>query len=431
LARPARARRSRRGDLDERKEQSFMRGDISVGDWIGGRFQVFDVHEGGMSLVYVVNDHLGETGRKVVALKTLRNELIRYRVRVSRFAAECRLWTQLGDHPNIVRAYSVEIIEGRPYVVLELVQGGDLSRWIGTPRLDLARALRFSFQFCVGMEHAARQGLQCHRDIKPGNLLITEEGTLKITDFGLARVCEELVAVRPELPDGSIPLAEPAFQRPIIWTDPRDQDVRATDRQVGLCAVGTRPAAGEGSPGAMRSPKEPGPHTRTQPSAPQSAPEAFPIAAREPGKPQFGRTPTTVDKETSEYVSPSETSDPRLTHTGARLGTGAYMAPEQFQDPKSVDSRADVYGFGVVLFEMITGRLPFNGRSLEALHHQHTLHQPGSVVPSIPSRYAKLAKPVDAIVQRCLQKDPANRFRSMAELRHALKQVLGQLPRRR
>ena len=84
-----------------------------------------------------------------------------------------------------MRAHSVEIIEGRPYVILELVQGGDLTRWIGTSRLDLVQTLRFGCQFCLGMEHAARQGLHCHRDIKPGNLLITEDGTLKITDFGL------------------------------------------------------------------------------------------------------------------------------------------------------------------------------------------------------------------------------------------------------
>ena len=160
----------------------------AVGDWIGGRFQVFDVHEGGMSLVYVVNDHLGGSGPQVVALKTLRRELLRSRIRIGRFAAECRLWVQLGDHPNVVRAHSVEIIDGRPYVVLELIQGGDLSRWIGTARLDLLRALRFGYQFCLGLEHSLRQGLQCHRDVKPGNLLVTEDGTLKITDFGLARV---------------------------------------------------------------------------------------------------------------------------------------------------------------------------------------------------------------------------------------------------
>ena len=164
-----------------------MVGAYSVGDWIGGRFQVFDVHEGGMSLVYVVNDQMNGPGPQVVALKTLRSELLRSRIRISRFAAECRLWVQLGEHPNIVRAHSVEIIDGRPYVVLELIQGGDLNRWIGTPRLDLAQALRFGYQFCLGMEHALRQGLHCHRDIKPGNLLVTEDGTLKITDFGLAR----------------------------------------------------------------------------------------------------------------------------------------------------------------------------------------------------------------------------------------------------
>ena len=203
-----------------------MPGLISVGDWIGNRFQVFDVHEGGMSRVYVVNDHLGEPGRKVVALKTLRNELLRSPARIRRFAAECRIWAQLGEHPNIVRAYSVEIIEGRPYVVLELVQGGDLYRWIGTPRLDVPRILRFGYQFCVGMEHALRQGLHCHRDIKPGNLLVTEGGTLKITDFGLARACEEMVAVRPELPDGSIPLSEPTGRHTIVWTDPRDWEAQ-------------------------------------------------------------------------------------------------------------------------------------------------------------------------------------------------------------
>ena len=144
-----------------------MSGNIAVGDWIGNRFEVFDVHQGGMSLVYVVNDRLGGSGHKVLALKTLRDELLRSKIRVSRFAAECRIWSQLGEHPHIVRAYSVEIIDKRPYVVLELVRGGDLSRWIGSTRLDLPHAISFGLQFCRGMDHALRQGLHCHRDIKP------------------------------------------------------------------------------------------------------------------------------------------------------------------------------------------------------------------------------------------------------------------------
>ncbi len=379
-----------------------MPGVISVGDWIGNRFQVFDVHEGGMSRVYVANDDRGEPGRKVVALKTLREELLRSPTRVRRFAAECRIWVQLGEHPNIVRAYSVEIIDGRPYVVLELVQGGDLYRWIGTPRLDLPRILRFGHQFCVGMEHALRQGLHCHRDIKPGNLLVTEGGTLKITDFGLARACEEMVAVRPELPDGSIPLAEPTVRQAIVWTDPRDWDARGPgasaqngDRTAGVMAAGKTTAT-----------------------------------ASRPTRAGIGRSPTTVDRETSDYESPPETFDPRITRSGARLGTGAYMAPEQFLDPKTVDVRADIYGFGVVLYEMITGELPFKGKTADAMADQHSTQPVRSVVPAIASRYAKFARPVDAIVQRCMKKDLGDRFHTVAELRHALKAVIAQLPRR-
>ena len=295
--------------------------------------------------------------------------------------------------------------------MLELVQGGDLYRWIGTPRLDVPRILRFGYQFCVGMEHALRQGLHCHRDIKPGNLLVTEGGTLKITDFGLARACEEMVAVRPELPDGSIPLSEPTGRHSIVWTDPRDWEARGpgTSAQTGQ-APG---ASGRGPVGATSVAVKAGSTPRT------------PLA-----KASNGRAPTTVTKETSDYVSPVETFDPRLTHSGARLGTGAYMAPEQTLDPKTVDVRADIYGFGVVLYEMITGELPFKGKSAEALAHQHSFHKAPSVIPSIVGRHAKFAKPVDAIVQRCLKKDPGERFHSVAELRQSLKQVISQLPKR-
>jgi serine/threonine protein kinase len=408
---------------DER-EIPLMVGAYSVGDWIGGRFQVFDVHEGGMSLVYVVNDQMGRAGPQVVALKTLRNEVLRSRIRMSRFAAECRLWVQLGEHPNIVRAHSVEIIDGRPYVVLELIQGGELSRWIGTPRLDLLQALRFGHQFCRGMEHALRQGLSCHRDIKPGNLLVTEDGTLKITDFGLARVSEEMVAITTDLPDGTIPLSESTTAQPIIWTDPKDGITSA--KPAGALNDRARsnltnpPAAGVAGLAVSQSAK-----TVSLPAAATTIPLKDPVRTT-----HDRRAMTTVARESGDSASTVDRTDMRLTRTGVRLGTGPYMAPEQFRDPRSVDVRADLYAFGVVLFEMITGRLPFTGLSMDDLGYQHSQGRPPSIVPSVSPRHVKLAKRIDEIVQRCLMKKPTDRYSSVAELRQVLKGLLVQHTRK-
>jgi serine/threonine protein kinase len=227
--------------------------------------------------------------------------------------------------------------------------------------------------------------------------MVTETGTLKITDFGLARVCEEMVAVRPELPDGSIPLDDSAAPQAIIWTDPRDWQAHGPASQTSASTIDRPPVK----------------------SRPNQSPARNALTPRRP--------PTTVDKDTTDSTPTFETANPRLTRTGARLGTGAYMAPEQFRDPKSVDVRADIYAFGVVLFEMITGELPFKGRSMDALDRQHSLYPPPSIVPSVPSRHAKLGKSIDAIVQRCLKKEPADRFHSIAEMRQALKELLAQL----
>jgi serine/threonine protein kinase len=329
-----------------------------------------------------------------------------------------------------VQAYAVEILEGKPYVVIELVQGGDLVRWIGSRKLNLAQSLQFGVQFCQGMEHAVRQGLNCHRDVKPANLLITEDGILKITDFGLARICEEMVAIRPELPDGSIPLAEPPrLPQRIVFTDPRDQEVKPPSSTSLASARAPRSSAQNSSGASLRGFSEFSrveSHTR---SAPVSSPVSSPISAENQVVSKVKPTPTTLDKgnETSEYVTPSETVEPRLTRSGARLGTGAYMAPEQFRDPGSVDIRADIYAFGVVLFEMISGKLPFTGKSLDMLDRQHSRYEPPSLVPLIPRSYTRLASSVDQLVQRCLKKDPAERFRTMSDLRRALLTLLSRI----
>ena len=195
---------------------------IRVGDWIDNRYEVFDVRKGGMGVVFIVYDHEGEFGHRVLALKTLLDEFLLDTRQVARFVTEIETWIKLDRHPNIVRAHSVQVIAGTPFVVLELVTGGDLRRWLGTSRLNLPQALRFGIQFCLGMEHALRKGLYCHRDIKPENLLITEGGTLKITDFGLAKVRDEKVHDSDD--SGPIPVVgEEAPAQAGAWSDWTDQ----------------------------------------------------------------------------------------------------------------------------------------------------------------------------------------------------------------
>ena len=193
-----------------------------VGDWIAGRFEIFAVHPGGMGVVYVAHDHLGPPGRSVVAIKTLRDEWLLDDEWKARFVAEGDLWVALGSHPNIVHAHSVEMLDGKPHILLELVTGGDLRKRIGSPELDTLRTIQLGIQFCLGMEHAIRQGLRCHRDVKPGNLMIAGDGTLKITDFGLAVIRDEACADAPRSFDGPIPLDDVTTTGLINFDDPTD-----------------------------------------------------------------------------------------------------------------------------------------------------------------------------------------------------------------
>ncbi len=373
-----------------------MSGPRQVGDWIGDRFEVFEVHLGGMGLVYVVHDHFGDHGPPLVALKTLRDEFLGDDHRRARFDAECRLWARLGHHPNIVHALGVEAIDGKPHVLMELVRGGDLRRWIGTPRLDLPRALAFGVQFCLGLEHAVERGLRCHRDVKPGNLLIAADGTLKLTDFGLASVRDEILAEEIDDPDAPIPLDadEPEPPPP---PEPADPEISFSEAPVGGSTIEARPAA-------VAPPPEPGSTVIDVPGEPASPFQ------------------TTLPHDPGPLGPPGDSM--RLTRTGLMIGTLPYMAPEQFVDSKAADVRADIYGFGVVLHEMIVGELPFRGRTLAMLRRQHTRYEAPSVRPAIPRKFAKAAGEVEELVARCLRKEPDDRFPTVLALRKALIKAL-------
>ena len=289
-------------------------------EWLDGsqkRWEIYKVLGGGMGRVYIVYDHELENA---FAAKTFQDELFKRNPMVAeRFTQEALAWIRLDRHENIAEARFVENIQGRPFLFLEYVSGGDLSDWIGTARLseDLPQVLRFAIQFCDGMSHALSKGIQAHRDIKPPNCLITEDHTLKVTDFGLAKMFDE-----------------------------------------------ARPLGGAGR-------------------------EAE--AGNVPGL-SIG-----------------------ATRTGTGAGTPPYMAPEQFDDAKHVDVRADVYSFGVMLYQMLAGRLPFQGRTWQEFERLHRTQPP----PPLVTCHSSLV----TVVHTCLAKDPAARYANFDVLRGRLAEI--------
>jgi len=286
---------------------------FEIGDRIEDRWEILHTFKGGMGLVYIVYDH---EHQKPYAAKTFRDDKRADETTTAAgFAQEALTWVDLDAHPNIARAEFVQTILGRPFLFLEYVSGGNLGAWIGTPRLseNLPQVLRFAIQFCDGMTHLAARGIEVHRDIKPGNCLVTEDGILKITDFGLAKAFHYKKAANGN-------------------------------------AESENAAARDGE---------------------------------------------------------SENS------TGTGAGTCTHMAPEQFDDVDKVDVRADIYSFGVLLFQMITGSLPFDGDTWDELKEQHQNQEPHSLPERVPPG-------LKALVGKCLEKNPAKRFADFATMRQEL-----------
>lgn len=280
-----------------------------IGDLIQGRWEVHRMMQGGMGAVYIVYDR---QWKDAFAAKTFQDEVFTRNPNTkARFEKEASAWINLDLHPNITEARLLHVIDGKPFLFLEYVSGGDLSRWIGTPRLtnNPARVLRFSIQFCDGMRHVISKGLTAHRDIKPQNCLVTEGGILKVTDFGLAKVLNDT------------------------------PDLNGSDSSPDSLSVG-------------------------------------------------------------------------LSQTGTAAGTCTHMSPEQFQDSKHVDVRADIYSFGVMLFQMISGELPFVGRNFREYAAMHMKSSPP--VDRIADRRIR------TVIEKCLRKKLQDRYPNFDELRHEL-----------
>ncbi len=315
-----------------------------------GRWEVLDVLQGGMGRVYIVFDH--QLQRRL-AMKGFQWEMWDSRTAdvQAKFEKEALTWVKLDPHPNVVQALFVSNVgvihrfgpahprAGKtlgglylPFLFLEFIEGGDLGKWIGTPALihDLARVLQLAIQFCDGMQHILAKGIVAHRDIKPGNCLVTKEGVLKVTDFGLAKAFDDSVF------------------RPNVNSD---------------------------------------------------------------GKESGSSEERVVAREQNLHAS--------LSRTGTAAGTTPYMAPEQFIDAKHVDVTADVYSFGVMLFQMVCGRLPFVGSRPEEYFKLHAT-KPPPPLQTHANVSADVVKKLNGIVAGCLAKRAKDRIGNFGILRERL-----------
>jgi len=164
-----------------------------VGEIIDGRYRVEHIHEdGGMGLVYRVHHLKWNTD---LALKVPKAERFRTEEDRARFVAEAENWVGLGLHPHICACYYVQTLDAHlpdkvPHVFAEYIPGGSLARWIAEEKLQeddapLVPILDIAIQVAWGLEHAHARGL-VHRDVKPDNILLSEDRTARVTDFGIA-----------------------------------------------------------------------------------------------------------------------------------------------------------------------------------------------------------------------------------------------------
>jgi tetratricopeptide (TPR) repeat protein len=181
--------------MEARHEQPWPEAAYKKGDVIGGQHEVHGLlGRGGFGEVYLVFTRMP---RVALALKTFRQEFLANAETKENFKREALLWLNLDDHPFILAARFVQEFSGRLFIGMNYIAPDDRGRVTLADHLAQAQgpletdqALQWATMFCYGMEHANQRGIKSHRDIKPTNILIRQDGTLLISDFGLAAAAE-------------------------------------------------------------------------------------------------------------------------------------------------------------------------------------------------------------------------------------------------
>jgi serine/threonine-protein kinase len=286
---------------------------LSFGTRLGAYEIVSALGAGGMGEVYRARD---TKLNRDVAIKVLPELFAGNPERLARFTREAQTLAAL-NHPNVAHIHGLEESSGVRALVMELVEGDDLAQRITRGPVPVDEALTIAKQIADALEAAHEQGI-VHRDLKPANIKVRDDGTVKVLDFGLAK----LVAA---------------------------------------------PGAGSSAAGLS--------------------------------------------------MSPTITTPAMMTGVGMILGTAAYMSPEQARG-KAVDKRADIWAFGCVLIEMLTGKRAFEAEDVSLTLAEVMKSEPDwASLPALPPA-------VRMVLRQCLKKDPRQRLRDIGEARLALEGAL-------
>jgi eukaryotic-like serine/threonine-protein kinase len=193
------------------------------GMMIAGKYQIIEpVGKGGMGVVYKADDTKLE---RVVALKFLPHELVEDPEARERFVREARAAAALA-HPHICTVYEINDTEREPFIAMEFIGGQSLRQRMVGKRLTQAEAVDLAAQLAEGLEEAHKKGI-VHRDIKPGNIMLTEKGQAKITDFGLAKVL-----------GGSLITKQATTMGTVAYMSPEQAQGRPVDHRTDLWSLG-------------------------------------------------------------------------------------------------------------------------------------------------------------------------------------------------
>ena len=343
---------------------------LATGEAFSGRYHIIRLlGMGGMGAVYQAWDQ--ELG-VAVALKMIRPDATTDPAEAiemeRRFKRELLLARQV-THPNVVRIHDLGEIKGVKYISMPYVEGEDLStRLKRDGKLPIGETLSIVRQVSRGLAAAHSAGV-VHRDLKPANIMLGKDGQALIMDFGIAR------SAGPNAPTQAGPPAAPAASSTpsTSSTGPFAGPSATEDATIAPTARAT--GAGNDDPDVTIAPM---PRIRTG-----AAPAGAAAASMAQGR---------------------------------MMGTLEYMAPEQARG-ETVDQRADLYAVGMIVSEMLVGRhpLPDGMTPIDALK-QRMATAPTSLCEIDPA----IPESVDALVLRCLQIDPADRFQTTAELVTAL-----------